>query len=169
MAQIISDIPLRDLGVDSPFSMKDGVIFNKREQFALFALITFTTQWHYNYKIQPRKYKVHRSLHPFALFGLSLYLPYRYSETINTVLFQLSRSSNPYVNMLVRGAGKVIVYGASVMIGQIVARWYWVYKRAFNATKQATFNTYYYNRVYSNDGPFTEAPVFDEVRPKLVN
>ena len=85
------------------------------------------------------------------------------------MLFSLTKSSNPYINLLVRLPGKLLIYGTSIFIGQLMARWYWVYKRSINATKQATLNTYYYLRVYSNEGPFKEAPVFDEVRPKLVS
>ena len=103
------------------------------------------------------------------LFAASLYLPYRYSAIIDTVMFTISKSSNAYVNMLVRVPGKLLVYGASIFIGQLIARWYWIYKRSINATKQSTINTYYYLRVYGNQGPFMEAPVFDEVRPKLVS
>ena len=96
-------------------------------------------------------------MHPYLFLGLSVYIPYRYSETINTVLFSLSHSKNPYVNMLVRVPGKLLVYGTSILIGQLFARWYWVYKRSFNATKQSTLNTYYYMKVYSNDGPYKQA------------
>ena len=85
------------------------------------------------------------------------------------MLFSLTKSSNPYINLLVRLPGKLLLYGTSIFIGQLLARWYWVYKRSINATKQSTLNTYYYMRVYSNEGPFKEAPVFDEVRPKLVS
>ena len=98
-----------------------------------------------------------------------MYLPYRYSETINTVLFSLSKSSNPYLNILIRLPGKFLIYGTSILIGQLLARWYWVYKRSFNATKQSTLNAYYYMKVYSNEGPYREAPAFDEIRPKLVS
>ena len=129
------EISLRDLGEKNPFSMKNGVIFPTKQHFMLFGIATFFTQWNFNYKITLRKYKVHRSLHPFLFFGLSVYLPYRYSETLNTVLFSLSRSSNPYINMLVRVPGKILIYGTSIFIGQLLARWYWVYKRSFNATK----------------------------------
>ena len=160
---------LRDLGAENPFSMKDGVIFKTQTQFALFGVVTFLTQWHFHYKTSPRKYKVHRSLHPFVFFGASVYLPYRYSETLNTVLFQLSRSSNPYINFLVRVPAKILIYGASIVLGQLLARWYWVYKRSFNATKNATLNTYVALKVYSNDGPYKEQPAFDDIRPKLVS
>jgi len=160
---------VRDLGADNPFSMKDGVIFKTREQFALFGLLTFATQWHYHFKTSPRRYKVHRSIHPFVFFGASVYLPYRYNETINTVLFQLSKSANPYVNFLLRVPAKVLVYGVSIFVGQLLARWYWVYKRSFNATKNATLNTYMYLKIYSNEGPFREAAAFDDIRPKLVS
>ena len=135
----------------------------------IFGAATFLTQWNYNYKISPRKYKIHRSMHPYVFFGISVYLPYRYSETINTVLFSLSKSTNPYINMLIRIPGKLLIYGTSILIGQLVARWYWVYKRSFNATKHTTLNTYYYMKVYSNEGPYKEASAFDEIRPKLVS
>lgn len=135
---------LRDLGSDNPFSMKDGVIFKTNQQFALFGLVTFITQYNFNYNITPRKYKIHRSLHQYLLFAGSIYLPYRYSETLNTVLFRLSTSKNPIVNLMIRLPAKMLIYGVSIVIGQLLARWYWVYKRSFNATKQATLNTYYF-------------------------
>ena len=97
--------------------MKDGVIFKTREQFALFGLMTFMTQYNYHFKTTPRNYKVHRSLHPYILFGISIYLPYRYSATIDTVLFTLSRSSNPYINLLIRLPSKLIIYGLSIFTG----------------------------------------------------
>ena len=160
---------LRDLGADNPFSMKDGIVFKTRDQFFLFGITTFLTQWHFHFKSSPKKYKVHRSLHPFIFFGVSVYLPYRYHETLNTVLFQLSRSSNPYINFLIRVPAKFLIYGASILAGQILARWYWVYKRSFNATKNATLNTYVFLKIYSNDGPYNEVAAFDDIRPKLVS
>lgn len=107
-------------------------------------------------------------MHPLIFFGISVYLPYRYSETINTVLFTLSRSKNLYINMFVRGPAKLVIYGASIFIGQLMARWYWVYKRSFNATSKAVLNTYLLHKIYSNE-QYKEYPAFDEVRPKLVS
>ena len=108
---------IRDLGKDSPLSMKDGKIFPGKDQMLLFTVMTFFTSYHYNYIISPRRNKMHRSLHSTFLFGFSVYLPYRYNEHINTVLFTLSKSSNPYINMLMRAPSKVLVYGCSIFIG----------------------------------------------------
>lgn len=108
---------MRDLGKDNPFSMKDGVIFKTPGQFALFGLITFLTQYNFHFKITPRRYKMHRSVHPFVFLGISVYLPYRYSATLNTVLFSLSRSTNPYINFLLRAPAKVLIYGTSIFLG----------------------------------------------------
>ena len=164
------EIPkLRDLGEGNPFSMKDGVIFRHPSYLCAFGLVTFITQWNYHFKILPRRYKVHRSLHPYVLFAGSVYLPYRYSEHINTVILSLTKSSNPYLNKVVKIPAKLMIYGASIFVGQLLARWYWVYKRSFNATKLATLNTYYFTKIYSNTGPFKQAPAFDEIRPKLVS
>jgi hypothetical protein len=108
-------------------------------------------------------------MHPFAFLGASLYLPYRYSETLNTVLFSLSRSASPFVNLLIRVPAKLLIYGASIFLGQVLARWYWLYKRSFNATKNATLNTYVFMKIYGNEGPYKEGPAFDDIRPKLVS
>ena len=100
---------------------------------------------------------------------MSIYLPYRFDAQLNTVLFQLTKSSNPLVNFLVRVPSKMIIYGTSIFVGQVLARLYWVYKRSFNASKQATLNTYLNYRIYSNTAtryPYIGA--FLEVRPNLV-
>ena len=61
----------------------------------------------------------------------------------------MTKSANPIVNMLVRLPSKFIIYGTSIFVGQLLARWYWVYKRSFNAAKQATANTFVNHRIYS--------------------
>ena len=56
-------------------------------------------------------------MHPFVFFGISVYLPYRYSDTINTVLFSLTNSKNVWINKLVRAPSKLLIYGTSIFIG----------------------------------------------------
>jgi hypothetical protein len=47
-----------------------------------------------------------------------------------------------------------------------MARWYWVYKRSYNATKDATLNAYiFYKNIHRE--PFMEFEAYEEVRPKL--
>ena len=148
---------IRDIGSNNPFSMKDGVIFPERRQMVAFTLMTFFQQYNYHYVVTPKKFKVHRSMHSGVLFCLSVYLPYRYSATVNTLAFSLMRGSNlmsllakyPILGRIGRLPPKVLIYGVSIFTGQLLARMYWTYKRAFNAAKQATFNTYIYYQVYS--------------------
>lgn len=59
----MEELEIRDIGANNPFSMKDGIIFKTNGQLYLFGLTTFITQYNYHYKVTPRKYKVHRSLH----------------------------------------------------------------------------------------------------------
>ena len=104
------------------------------------------------------------------IFGISIYLPYRYNAQVNTVLFSLTKSSNPFLNRLVRLPTKFLVYGTSIFLGQCLARLYWTYKRSYNASRQATLNAYLAYKHYSPNKeryPYTAA--FEEVRPKLVS
>ena len=129
--------------------MKDGKLFHdKKSHFYIFLFATHLQNYDQVYKSTPRKFKVHRSAHPYFFFAASLYLPYRFNAQLNTVLFQLTQSRNPFVNFLVRVPSKVIIYGTSIFIGQVLARLYWVYKRSLNASKQATYNTYFNSRIY---------------------
>ena len=159
---------IRDIGKDNPFSMRDGVIFKHPSQLYFFCALTFLKQYNWFYRITPRKFKVHRSTHQYGMLALSIYLPYRYSKHVNTVLFQLTKSKSSIVNLMVRLPSKVLIYGTSILIGQMVARMYWFYKRSFNATKQATVNTYLAYKVYSNGKKYPHFLAFQEIRPKLI-
>lgn len=55
--------PIRDIGINNPFSMKGGQIFKFRSQFMVFGAYNFVTSFNYHYKVTPRRYKVHRSIH----------------------------------------------------------------------------------------------------------
>ena len=140
-------VEIRDIGGDNPFSMKDGVIFAERRQLVAFTVLTFLQQYDYHYKVTPLKFKVHRSMHSALFFAASVYLPYRYSATINTLAFSLLR--NYTFSRLGRLPTKLLIYSVSIFTGQLCARLYWTYKRAFNAAKQATLNTYIGYKVYS--------------------
>ena len=124
---------LRDIGDTNPFSMKDGVIFKEKKQLYLFTSIYFLQSYNYFFRVTPKKFKVHRSGHSFLLFGMSVYLPYRYNAQVNTVLFSLTKSSNPIINRLVRIPTKILVYGTSIFLGQVLAQLYWTYKRCYSA------------------------------------
>ena len=139
---------IRDIGSANPYSMKDGVIFPHKRQLQLYLLGAFIMQYNFHYRTTPRKFKVHRSLHPYVLFGLSIYIPYRYQAILNTMLFQLTKSKNPLINKLVRFPATIVIYSISIATGQFLARLYWVYKRSFTASKQATLNTYLQYRTY---------------------
>jgi hypothetical protein len=115
--------------------MKDGVIFKTYNQFLLFGLVTFITQYNYNYVITPKKFKMHRSMHTYALFGLSVYLPYRYNHHINSIIFSITPKLGTYSSILLRLNSKFLIYGVSIFLGQCLARMYWTYKKSFNATK----------------------------------
>ena len=131
--------------------------------------MNFVTNYNYAYRTSPKKFKVHRSGQGAVLFGLSVYLPYRYHAQVNTVLFSMTKSSNPIINRLVRLPTKLLIYGTSIFIGQLLARLYWTYKRCYNATGTATLNTYLAYKTYQNNHeqyPYYQA--FEEVRPKLV-
>ena len=158
---------IRDIGADNQFSMKDGVIFPHKRQLQVFLFTTFLLNYNSCYKSTPRRFKVHRSLHPWLLLGVSIYVPYRYQATINTIMFQLV--SNPIMSRVARVPIKFLVYGFSVFMGQLAARFYWVYKRSFCAAKFATLNTYLQWKTYQNSAnkyPYFAA--FREVRPNLV-
>ena len=112
-----SDI-VRDIGIKNMHSMKDGVLFhNKRSHFYVWLSLLHVTHYDYIFRATPRKFKIHRSMHPYVFFGISLYLPYRFDAQLNTVFFSLTRSSNPIVNMLVRVPSKVAIYGTSIFLG----------------------------------------------------
>ena len=130
--------------------MKDGVIFPQKHQLNFFCAVYFLQSYHYFYRTTPKKFKVHRSGHSAVLFGLSVYLPYRYDAQVNTVLFSLTKSSNPILNRLVRLPTKILVYGTSILAGQVLARLYWTYKRCYNAAGSATLNTYLAYKTYEN-------------------
>lgn len=73
----------KDVGFNIPYSMKDNYLMSplgKQEKLGLSLMLAcqFIKQWSYFYNTQPRKNKIHRSGHPVAFLGLSLYLPYRY-------------------------------------------------------------------------------------------
>jgi hypothetical protein len=164
-------LTFRDVGFNSPYSMKDNYLMSplgKQEKAGICLLVMseFMRQWSYSYKTQPRKNKIHRSGHPVVFLGLSLYLPYRYRPQINTALFSLTGSSNIYLNMLVRAPSYLVIYGSSILAGQLLARWYWVYKRSYNATKDATLNSYIFYKKTQRE-PFMEYEAYEEVRPKL--
>jgi hypothetical protein len=97
--------------------MKDGNLFHKSNHLFLFGLFTFFKDYSFFYKISPRKYKVHRSLHAPVFFAISLYIPYRYNEQLNTLLFMMTKSSNRYLNLIVRVPAKLLIYGGCVMVG----------------------------------------------------
>ena len=147
----MSSSELRDIGERNPFSMKDGVIFRHKSQVYLFTAFFFLQSYNYYYRTTPRKFKVHRSVHNFVLLGLSIYLPYRYDAQVNTILFSLTKSSNPLLNRLVRIPTKLLVYGTSILAGQVVGRLYWTYKRCYNASSQATFQSYLIYKTYADD------------------
>ncbi|CDW79178.1 UNKNOWN [Stylonychia lemnae] len=136
---------IRDIGKDMPYSMKDGQIMKYKSQFVFFGVITFLNQYNYHLKTSPR------------------------NAIINSVLFTLSKSKNPYLNALIRIPSKLLIYGASIFIGQLLARQYWIYKRSFNAMKKAVLDTYVNLKIYSNDEEYKESYAFDEIRPKLVS
>ena len=90
---------------------------------------------------------------------------------MNTVLFQLTKSSNPIVNFLVRAPSKVLIYGSCIFLGQVCARFYWVYKRSYNAAKTSAYNSYIKYHIYAEteDGArYPNIEAFQEVRPNLV-
>ena len=102
---------MKDNYIAAPF--KD----NHKYALALFIFADYIRLWSYLFRSQPRKNKIHRSGHFTIFFGLSVYLPYRYSPQINTGLFQLTQSKNLYVNKLVRIPAKVVIYGTSILLG----------------------------------------------------
>ena len=74
------------------------------------------------------------------------------------------------MNFLVRVPSKALIYGTSIFIGQLMARLYWFYKRSFNASKQATLNTYINYYEYGDPYmPYPYVEAFQEVRPNLVS
>ena len=109
---------VRDIGKANVYSMKDGEIFHyKKSHFAVFLAISHIQNYNHFYRATPRRFKIHRSAHPYVFFAASVYLPYRFSAQLNTVLFQLTQSANPLVNTLVRLPSKLVIYGSSIMVG----------------------------------------------------
>ena len=73
-----SDI-VRDIGANNLHSMRDGVLFhNKRSHFYIFLGLTHLITYDYYFRATPRKFKIHRSMHPYFFFAASLYVPYRF-------------------------------------------------------------------------------------------
>mmetsp|Transcript_7866 Transcript_7866/g.13189 ORF Transcript_7866/g.13189 Transcript_7866/m.13189 type:complete len:85 (-) Transcript_7866:118-372(-) len=81
-------------------------------------------------------------MHPQIFFGLSMYLPYRFRAQINTAILLRTMSCNK----MVKGSIKVVVWSTILLtsgfLSQLLARWYWTYKRSLFSTKQATLNAY---------------------------
>jgi len=115
---------------------------------AAWTFYQFVRNYHWSYITGKNNYKVHRSGHQYVFFAISLYMPYRYSASINTALFQMTKSKNPFVNLVVRVPSKFLIYGVSIFAGQFLARLYWFYKKSFNAAKNATFYTYLAYKIY---------------------
>ena len=151
--------------------MKDGQLFHgKRSHFYIFLGLTHLIAFDYYFRATPRKFKIHRSAHPAVFFAASIYVPYRFDAQLNTALFQMTKSANPILNFLLRMPAKVLIYGSSILLGQVLARLYWVYKRSFNASKQATLNTYINYHVCADPmRPYPYIEAFQEVRPNLVS
>ena len=97
--------------------MKDGVIFPVPGQLECYSFLTWLHAYNYYFRVSPKRFKVHRSGHSAVIFAISVYLPYRYNAQINTVLFSLTKSSNPLLNRLVRLPTKLLVYGTSIFAG----------------------------------------------------
>ena len=91
-------------------------MFHNNKHLGIFLLVNHLQNYDYFFRVSPRKFKIHRSTHPYLLFGISLYIPYRFDAHFNTMLFQITKSSNTFVNMLARVPAKVVIYGASIMI-----------------------------------------------------
>ena len=160
-------LTIRDIGAQNPYSMKNGVMFHQKPHLYFFLGVQHLVNYDAVFRTSPRRFKIHRSFHQYAFLGLSLYAPYRFDAQLNTVLFQLSKSSNPIVNFLLRVPSKVLIYATSVFVGQLCARLYWVYKRSYNAAKISALNTYLSYHIYAEeDYPYIQA--FQEVRPNLV-
>ena len=74
-------------------------------------------------------------------------------------------SPNAYFNMAAKATGFTFAFIMSAFLGQLLSRWYWAYKRSYQATKTATLNTYVYHKIAT--GPFLEYDAFDRKRPNL--
>jgi len=72
--------------------MKDGVYFREPASLYFLGLLTYVKSYNWHYRVTPRKFQVHRSAHTYLCFAASVYLPYRYSAQLNTVLFSLTQS-----------------------------------------------------------------------------
>lgn len=54
---------IRDIGATNLFSMKDGKVFKERYHVFLYGMVVFATSYNYHFKVTPRRYKMHRSIH----------------------------------------------------------------------------------------------------------
>ena len=70
--------------------------------------------------------------------------------------------------MMIRIPSKILIYGGSIFLGQLFARWYWVYKRSMNAMRKSVLDTYVNLKIYDNV-KYDESFAFEELRPKLVS
>lgn len=89
-------------------------------------------------RYQPRNWKVHRSGHQYVFLALGVYFPWKYSHKIDTLAFTLIKSQNEVVNKLFRVPFKGLVFLSCIFTSLALSRAYWIYKRSYNATREAT-------------------------------
>ena len=90
----------------------DGRICQNKLHLFCNLFLCWTTTYYSVFKFTYPRNKVFKSWHPIFFLAGGLYLPYRFSEHINTYLFALSGSKNLLVNSVVRVAGKSVIYVA---------------------------------------------------------
>ena len=129
------DLPFWDKGIRQiPFSIQDNYMLNSyrpfgskagdgnRYQNLVYMTMDWLQAWTYKFNISPRNWKIHRSGHGPVLLAISVYLPYRYDSQINTALLALTKTKNVYLNIFLRFPAKILIYGASIITGQFIAR-----------------------------------------------
>ena len=114
---------------------------------------------------------------------MSVYIPWRYTPQINTAMLALGGGQNMWVNRAWKGFGRFSAYAVSIFAGQVLARGYWVYKRSFNASREAaqlayvkhhTTSRYDEKRAIKQKGvnygsPYLELPAYEEVKVKMAS
>lgn len=134
MAKLQRDKVEAPVLAENYFTFRNNYIFSSERERMMLALGVWVSCFKKTYIETPRNFKIHRSSH-YMVFGiLSLYIPYRYDQQLNTALFLLSKSKSPWLNLLLRLPAKVIIYASSVFLGQLAARQYWTVKKVFSAS-----------------------------------
>ena len=105
--------------------------------------------YNYFYEFNPRNFYSHHSIHYIFFFLASVYFPWRYEAIIGNIplrLFKMSAKST-IRNSILRNFTVLLTYSIFIYTGQVLARWWWTYKRSYNASNSAVWSTYISHKI----------------------